>query len=203
MMSNSRRDRREENHQRTGVAIGIAGALIASLLVYQVFLRSDDTAAPTAATGAASGVSIDGRVAAAGSTTTTVPLEPTLANGSFDELSLRDPFEPPIRNTPSGTTTPTTRATPTTTSSSTFSTTPTTSPQQNPAPTTDVALLDVYSDNGVQTARIRVGGTEYTAVAGGTFAVNYKLVSFASEKCVNLTYADSPFSLCQGEQVTK
>lgn len=201
-MSASRRNRRDENHQRTGVAIGIAGALIAALLVYQVFLRSDDTAAPTAATRSASGVTIDGS-AAPGSTTTTVPLEPTLANGSFDELSLRDPFEPPIRNTPSGGTTPTTRATPTTTSSSTFSTTPTTSPQQNPAPTTDVALLDVYSDNGVQTARIRVGGVEYTAVAGGTFATNYKLVSFASDKCVNLTYADSPFSLCQGEQVTK
>ena len=201
-MSTSRRKRRDENHQRTGVAIGIAGALIAALLVYQVFLRSDDTAVPTAATRSTSGVTIDGS-AAPGSTTTTVPLEPTLANGSFDELSLRDPFEPPIRNTPSGGTTPTTRATPTTTSSSTFSTTPTTSPQQNPAPTTDVALLDVYSDNGVQTARIRVGGVEYTAVAGGTFATNYKLVSFASDKCVNLTYADSPFSLCQGEQVTK
>ena len=201
-MSTSRRNRRDENHQRTGVAIGIAGALIAALLVYQVFLRSDDTAAPTAATRSASGVSIEGR-AAPDSTTTTVPLEPTLANGSFDELSLRDPFEPPIRNTPSGGTTPTTRATSTTTSSSTFPTTPTTSPQQNPAPTTDVALLDVYSNNGVQTARLRVGGTEYTAVAGGTFATNYKLVSFASDKCVNLTYADSPFSLCQGEQVTK
>ena len=201
-MSSSRRSRREENHQRTGVAIGLAGVLIAALLVYQVFLRSDDNATPTAAARGASGVSIDGRVAA-GSTTTTVPLEPTLANGSFDELSLRDPFDPPIRNTPNGGTTPTTRSTPTTTSSSTFPTTPTTSPQQNPAPTTDVALLDVYSDNGVQTARIRVGGTEYTAVAGGTFATNYKLVSFASDKCVNLSYADSPFSLCQGEQVTK
>ncbi|MEO6469953.1 MAG: hypothetical protein ABIP21_12715 [Acidimicrobiia bacterium] len=202
-MSTSRRDRRDENHQRTGVAIGIAGALIAALLIYQVFLRSDDTAAPTAAAQPASGVTIDGR-AAPDSTTTTVPLEPTLANGSFDELSLRDPFEPPIRNTPIGGTTPTTRATPTTTSSSTFPTSPTTSPLQNPAPTTDVALLDVYSDtNGVQTARIRVGGVEYTAVAGGTFATNYKLVSFASDKCVNLTYADSPFSLCQGEQVTK
>ena len=199
-MSSSRRNRRQESKNRTGVALGIAGVLIAALLVYQVFVRSDDTASPAAsATPPAGSVAVDG--AASGSTTTTVPLEPSLPNGSFDELSLRDPFEPPIHNG-SGSSTVTT--TTTTLGSGTISTTPTTSPQQNPAPTTDVALLDVYlNTGGVQTARIRVGSVEYTAVAGDVFAGNYKLVSFASDKCVNLSYADSPFSLCQGEQVTK
>ncbi len=200
-MSASRRDRRQGNQSRTGVAIGIAGALIATLLVYQVVVRSDDPGTPTSPSAVASGVPIDGATSAT-SSTTTVPLEPTLANGSFDELSLRDPFEPPIRAIPSGTTSPTTRFT-TTTSFGSFPTTPTTSPLQNPAPTTDVALLDVYLNNGVQTARIRVGSSEHTPIAGATFAGNYRLVSFASDRCVNLTYADSPFSLCQGEQVTK
>jgi|GEM_PF-2331259 hypothetical protein len=199
-MSSSRRNRRQQSQHRTGVALGIAGVLIAALLVYQVFVRSDNTAARSIATPAAGSVSVDG--SSSNSTTTTAPLEPSLPNGSFDELSLRDPFEPPIHNgSGSGTTVTTTT---TTTGSGTISTTPTSSPQQNPAPTTDVALLDVYlNTSGVQTARITVGSVEYTAVAGQTFAGNYVLVSFASDKCVNLSYADSPFSLCQGEQVTK
>ena len=68
----------------------------------------------------------------------------------------------------------------------------------------------MFSDTaagGVQTARIRVGTVEYTAVAGQTFASNYKLIAFTTcvggQAGVSLTYADAPFSLCQGEQVTK
>jgi hypothetical protein len=175
--------------------VGVVGALIAALLVYQVFVRSGD-ATPKALGPTPAGVAIDG------TTTTTAPQEPTLPNGSFNELSLRDPFEPPTRQTPSGPTS-TTSITTTTTQPGTIPTTPTSSPQQNPAPTTDVALLDVYTANGVQTARIRVGNTEYQVVVGQAFAGNYKLVSFDGATCVNLTYADSPFRLCQGEQVTK
>lgn len=202
-MAESRRNRRQQSQSRTGVALGIAGALIAALLVYQVFLRSDDTASKSTA-GPAAGVSVDG--GAPQPSTTTGPLEPTLPNGSFDELSLRDPFEPPIRNGGGGgTTNGSTPTTPTTrTSPGTIPVTPTTSPLQNPLPRTEVALLDIYTDqSGVQTARIKVGSVEYPVVAGATFAGNYKLISFASATCVNLSYADSPFSLCQGEQVTK
>ena len=194
MMASTRRARRQQTQQRTGILLGVAGAVIASLLVYQVFVRSDD-ATPTSLGPVPAGT------AATGSTTTTAALEPSLPNGSFNELSLRDPFEPPTQFTPGGTTS--SSSTTTTTNSGTISTTPTTSPAQNPAPTTDVALLDVYVNAGVQTARIRVGNQEYTATAGQTFAGNYKLVSFSSATCVNLQYADSPFSLCQGEQVTK
>lgn len=201
-MAESRRNRRQQSQSRAGVALGIAGALIAALLVYQVFLRSDDTATKSTA-GPASGVSIDS--GAPQSSTTTGPLEPTLPNGSFDELSLRDPFEPPIRNGGGGgTTSASSSTTTTTTRPGTIPVTPTTSPLQNPPPRTEVALLDVFVDqSGVQTARIMVGGAEYSVVTGGTFAGNYKLVSFASDKCVNLVNADSPFQLCQGEQVTK
>ena len=194
MMASTRRARRQQSQQRTGVLLGIAGAVIASLLVYQVFVRSDDATPTSLGTVPAGTVS-------GGTTTTTAALEPSLPNGSFNELSLRDPFEPPTQFTPGGTTS--SSSTTTTTNSGTISTTPTTSPAQNPAPTTDVALLDVYVNAGVQTARIRVGNQEYTVVAGQTFAGNYKLVAVSSATCVNLQYADSPFSLCQGEQVTK
>ncbi len=190
-------------NQRTGILLGIAGAVVMTLLVYQVFLRSDD-ASPTSLGPVPASTSGNGSAS-----TTTTPQEPTLPNGSFAELSLRDPFEAPTQFTPSGgNTTTTTRPTTTTTNSATIPTTPTTSPAQNPAPTTDVALLDVFTDaGGVQTARIRVGTVEYTAVAGQVFATNYKLISFTTcvggQAGVSLTYADSPFSLCQGEQVTK
>ena len=52
---------------------------------------------------------------------------------------------------------------------------------------------------------MQVSGAEYTVVAGQTFgpANNYKLVAFTSDTCANFTYADSPFSLCTGEQVMK
>jgi hypothetical protein len=167
------------------------------LLVYQVFVRSDDTTPQS--------VGVVPTGSAGGTTTTTAPPQPVLPNGSFEELSVRDPFQAPTELTPSGGTTPeTTPPTTTPADSGTISTTPTTTPAQNPAATTDVALLDVFvGPDGAQTARIRVGGVEYTVVAGEVFATNYKLISFSSATCVNLTYADSPFSLCQGEQVTK
>lgn len=190
--------------ERTGVLLGIAGAAVMMLLVYQVFLRSDDATPKSLGP-------VPAQSATKGASAGTTPQEPTLPNGSFAELSLRDPFEAPTRFTPGGgSTTTTTQPTTTTTDSSQLPTTPTTSPAQNPAPTTDVALLDVFADTaagGAQTARIRVGTVEYTAVAGQTFATNYKVISFTTcvggQAGVNLTYADSPFSLCQGEQVTK
>jgi hypothetical protein len=200
--SRSNRNRTDSGRSsRTGILLGIAGAVVMMLLIYQVFLRSDD-ATPTSLG------PVPESTSGADSTATTAPQEPTLPNGSFAELSLRDPFEAPTQFTPGGSSTTTTRPTTTTTSSSSFPTTPTTSPAQNPAPTTDVALLDVFTDaGGVQTARIRVGSVEYTAVSGQIFAVNYKLIAFTTcvggQPGVSLTYADSPFSLCQGEQVTK
>ena len=193
-MAANRRSRREESKPRTGVLVGIAGAALAALLVYQVFVRSDDTQ-PTASSGSpAAGV--------ATSTTTLVPQEPTLPNGSFDELSLRDPFEPPFGSGDDGGGTPTS-STSSTTIPGTIPTTPTTSPAQNPAPKTDIALEDIIEANGVSTARIRVGGDEYSVLEGQVFAINYKLVAFTSATCVTLQYADSPFSLCEGEQVYK
>jgi len=67
-----------------------------------------------------------------------------------------------------------------------------------------VALLDVTDlGGGVYQARVSVDGVEYSVKAGDVFATNYKLVVFTSPTCANFTFADSPFSLCTGEQVIK
>jgi hypothetical protein len=202
-MADTRRDRRTSSKgSRSGILLGVAGALIASLLVYQVFLKGDDT--PVAASAGKPAVSA---VASGdGATTTTVPLEPELPNGSFDELTLRDPFEP-IGQVDTGGSDGGTTETSTTTSpdtSGTIPTTPTTSPAQNPASGTQVALLDVTDiGGGVLQARVRVDGTEYSVLVGQQFAGNYMLIAFTSASCANFTYADSTFNLCTGEQVIK
>jgi hypothetical protein len=209
-MAESRRRRRGRGRStstsgrstRSGILLGIAGALIASLLVYQVFLKSDGS---STASSAGTPAAATAPATPASTTTTTVPLEPELPNGSFDELSLRDPFQP-VGEVPTdtGDTTATTTATTVPTSSDTFPTTATTSPTQNPAGTTQVALLDVTdTGGGVLVARVRVGTTEYSVQAGEVFAGNYKLVQFTSATCADFTFADSPFSLCTGEQVIK
>jgi hypothetical protein len=205
-MADSRRDRRSDSKSkgsRSGILLGVAGALIASLLVYQVFLKGDDTpVASSAGTPAASAPAAGD----AATTTTTVPLEPELPNGSFDELTLRDPFEPigqvDTGGSDGGTTVETTPTTVPDTSG-TVPTTPTTSPAQNPAAGTQVALLDITDVNGTLQARVRVDGTEYTVLAGQQFAGNYVLIAFTSPTCASFTYADSPFNLCTGEQVVK
>jgi hypothetical protein len=214
-MADTRRARRLQNRRqrtlrgsssaktsRTGVLLGVAGALIAALLVYQVFLKSDDTPVATGSPTPAAAVAPEG------ATTTTVPLEPELPNGSFDELSVRDPFEPVGQiSSDDGSDVPdTTPDTVPDTTPDSIPTTPTTSPLQNPTSSTEVALLDVTVVNGVMTARVRVGTAEYPDIAAGqTFgpSSNYVLVAFTSDSCANFTYADSPFSLCVGEQVLK
>jgi hypothetical protein len=194
-----------EHRNKTGILLGVAGALIAALLVYQVFLKGgDDTTSSTSSAPPAAGAPAP----AGATTTTTVPLQPELPNGSFDELSLRDPFEPVGGITPDGGTTVDTTpvdTTPATAPSDTLPTTVTTSPEQNPAPTTEVALLDITVVNGQNTARVRVGTVEYTVVQGQTFgpASNYVLTQFTSPTCATFTYADSPFTLCTGEQIRK
>lgn len=194
-MATSRRDRRQRGRQRTqhrsGALIGLAAAVVGSLLVYQVFLRGDGDSTPRTSSAPSA--------AAGGTTTTTEPQAPTLPNGSFDELSLRDPFEPVGQiSTGPPATTPTTPA-------DTIPTTATTSPAQNPAGTTDVAMVDIYVDpgTGARTARVRVGGSEYVVTEGQQFAGNYQLVRFTSDTCAELTYGSSGFTLCTGQQTVK
>ncbi len=194
-MATTRRDRRQRTRNRSGVMLGIAGVLIAALLVYQVFFRGGDSGAPSRQAAPAATATDTGNA----TTTTTAPLEPSLPNGSFDELSLRDPFEPVGQITPvePTTTTTTTPGTDVSTTSTTLS--------LNPAATTDVAMIDIYVDptTGARTARIRVGTAEYTVTEGQQFAANYLLVRFTSDTCADLTYASSGFTLCTGQQTVK
>ena len=75
-------------------------------------------------------------------------------------------------------------------------------PDQNPTAGTSVALLDVFADGAVTKAQVRIGSTVYTVAAGEEFATSYKAVSL-SGTCGQFLYGDSPFNLCEGEEVIK
>ena len=143
---------------------------------------------------------------AAGTTATTAPAAPTLPNGQFDVFATRNPFEPAVQvttdTTPStGTGTGTTPDTSGGTTTPSDTTPPATGSPQPSAGTT-VALIDVFDQAGVTMARVQVGSTVYTVAAGQTFATSYKVVSL-SGTCGQFLFGDSPFSLCEGEQVIK
>ncbi len=150
--------------------------------------------------------------AAAGTTATTAPPAPEIPNGEFDAIATRNPFEPAVQITVDTPDTehrrplpaPPTRApagrrpdpgTPT-------DTTPPATGSPDPSAGTTVALIDVFDQGGVTMARVQVGSTVYTVAAGQTFATSYKAVSI-SGTCGQFLYGDSPFSLCEGEQVIK
>lgn len=195
-MATTRADRRRRGRQhRTRTVLTVVAVLLGVLTVYQLGFRSDD--GPKAATATVPAVSAKG----SDTTTTTVPQEPSLPNSSFEELSVRDPFEP-VGD--SGSVEPVdTTSTTAATSSETVSTTPTTSPAQNPSGSQEISVLDVYQVNGVTTARVRVGGSDYTVVAGQTFATDYKLVQFTDAKCADFVHGSYTFNLCAGEQSNK
>jgi hypothetical protein len=60
----------------------------------------------------------------------------------------------------------------------------------------------VFDQAGTTLAVVQVGSTQYTVGAGQVFATSYKVVSL-SGTCGQFLYGDSPFSLCEGEQVIK
>lgn len=145
--------------------------------------------------------------AGTGTTTTTAPPAPDLPNGEFDAIATRNPFAPAVTvtddsltpSTDTGTTPDTSGGTTTPTP---FDTTPPATGTPNPSAGTVVALLDVFDQAGVLIARVQVGSTVYTVAAGQTFATSYKVVSLAGT-CGQFLYGDSPFSLCENEQVIK
>jgi len=198
-MANPRRARRaNDRQQHTGILLGVAGALIAVLLVYQVFLKSDaGSSSPSTPTRAAAAAA-----PGAATSTTTAPQEPSLPNASFDELDLRDPFEPVGRPSSGSSSTIDTTST-TFTPSNTIATTPTTSPAQNPAGANEISLLDVYDNAGTQTARVQVDSVEYSVTTGQVFASNYQLIRFTSAECADFQHGSATFGLCAGEQSNK
>jgi hypothetical protein len=141
-------------------------------------------------------------------TTTTSPFgEPE----SFDVFATRNPFEPVIQVTPTappGTTTPgqtTVPTTPGTTAPGTTGPGTTQPPSFEPGAGQPVALLDVFTEtDGRVRARVQVGSTVYTVSEGETFATSYQVVSLDPVSgCGQFRFGDSPFELCEGEQVIK
>ena len=198
--------------------IGAAGAVvILGLLVFALTRGSGkSSSASSPSTTAPSSRSVSQRALAAGrraqtspsttTTTTTTPVESM--PDSFETFTERNPFEPavgvstgvtPTTPTTTGTTATTAPATGTGGAATTETTTP---PSQNPSSGTVVQLLEVVPVSGQSSARVQVGSTVYTVTPGQTFDTSYKLVSL-SGSCGQFLFGDSPFQLCQGQQVLK
>jgi hypothetical protein len=194
------------SNRRMTIILVIGGVLVAMLAAFNLLgggggddsSTTSDTV-PPAATTPSPGAGEGGTPAAAPATP--APAAPTLPNQEFDVFATRNPFEPAIQIVSE--TTPVEEPTTTPPAGGTAPA-PTEPPAGSPEPSagTTVALIDVFDQNGVTMARIQVGSTEYTVAAGQTFAVSYKVVSL-SGTCGQFLYGDSPFSLCENEQITK
>jgi hypothetical protein len=200
------------NNRRTVILLAIGGLLIAAFALYS--LTSGGGGSDNAADGKISpnsgGPGTGALTPSAPSTpTTTAPASPSLPSGQFDVFATRNPFEPAIEVTDSGTGAPQTGPDETVPGggvpvdpSTPTDTTPTTPASPDPAAGTTVAVIDVFDQAGVTSAVVQVGSTQYTVAAGQVFATSYKVVSL-SGTCGQFMYGDSPFSLCEGEQVIK
>ena len=65
-----------------------------------------------------------------------------------------------------------------------------------------VRLVDVFSQNGGQRARVQIDGTVYTVREGDRFADNFELLSIEGQ-CASLLFGDDQFTLCEGEEILK
>ena len=181
------------------VILGIGGFLVVVLLFINLTKGDDSSSSTPPVTTPAAGTVTPGAT-----TTTTAPGEPTIPAGEFDVFATRNPFEPVVQidtgastgSTAGATTTPEAPAAGSGTSSGA------TTAGQAPAAGTSVAVIDVFQQDGKTLARVQVGSTVYTVAAGETFAGSYKLVA-VSGTCGQFLFGDSPFSLCEGEQVIK
>ncbi|HEX4490643.1 MAG TPA: hypothetical protein VH914_05485 [Acidimicrobiia bacterium] len=201
--------------RRLIVLLSIAGVLVVgALLKFTVFNGgggSSNNASSTRTEQPGTGLT--------GSTDETTPTSEasrsTSPPATFDVFATKNPFEPVIivtppdttpsttpSTTPGGGTTPGTTpgggTTPTGASTST-----TTTPSVNPSPGTSVALLDVFpAAGGASQAKVQVGSTVYTVGVGSVFATSYRVVSLSGQ-CGQFLFGDSPFKLCEGEEVIK
>ncbi len=144
---------------------------------------------------------------------------------TFEVFGGKNPFErPAIVGAPRVDTTPTT-TTPvdggtgtgtdggtdtgtdggTTTDGQTGTTTSTTTPvETDPVRDESVSLIEVFDDNGVETATVRVGSTAYRVQEDQVFAGSYRVVSLDLDSgCGTFLYGDSRFDLCEGQEILK
>ncbi|MBI3648790.1 MAG: hypothetical protein HY240_08585 [Actinobacteria bacterium] len=160
---------------------GAAGGLVVLFLLFNLFFGGGGEPSPTFVPGGG------GHVPSTGSPTT----QPSVV------LSFggNDPFEIPAAFI---------TASPSSSSSTSNSPSPTpTAPGGGSSYTTSdgkvVAIIDVFTQNGVEKAQIDVDGVNYTRKAGQTFAGNFQLVSI-SGTCVSIDYGDESFTICTNPQ---
>jgi hypothetical protein len=191
------------NNRRITIILIVGGVFVALLAAVNLMgggggggEAGDDSTITPAATAA-------GGALATPPTTAPAPA-PSLPNEQFDAFATRNPFEPAIQVTEDIDTG--TEPIDSGTDPGTATPPPDTAPPRasSPDPTTGtvVALIDVFDEGGITMARIQVGSTVYTVAAGQTFATSYKVVSL-SGTCGQFLYGDSPFTLCENEQVIK
>ena len=196
------------NNKRITIMLVVGGVFIALLAVFNLMSGGGDGGGPDdTASVPPPATTPEGVVGAeTGTTTTTAPAPaPDLPNGEFDVFVTRNPFEPAVQITndvEETIPTDTGETDPGTVTPTPSDTTPPATGSPNPSTGTAVALIDVFDQAGVVMARVQVGSTVYTVAAGQTFATSYKVVSL-SGTCGQFLYGDSPFSLCEGEQVIK
>jgi hypothetical protein len=156
---------------------------------------SSDSTAATAPAGAP----------AASTTTTTAPGEPSTPNQSFDVFTTKDPFQPLVAETSSGSFDQSSTNTTSPPVADSGGVVPPPIPQdQAPAAGTPVSVLEVYDESGVVKARVIVGSAGYTVAVGETFATSYRVVSLdTASGCGQFQYGDTPFQLCVGQQTLK
>jgi hypothetical protein len=189
------------NNKRLTIVLAVGGVAIALFAAYSLLSGGggDDPAVAPASTQTAD-VTHGGTQTPP---TTAAPGAPEIPTGEFDVFATRNPFEPAIQVTETpdvpetgagdGTTPP---------ADPTIPAAPTTPASPDPSAGTTVAVIDVYEDASGTLAVVQVGSTQYTVAAGQVFATSYKVVSL-SGTCGQFMYGDSPFSLCEGEEVIK
>ncbi len=202
---------------------GVGLVVILGLLAFSLSRGGGSSSSSPPTTTVPSSRSVSERALASGrraqtspSTTTTTTTTPVNSMpDSFETFTERNPFQPAVGVSTGVTTTPdtsgTTGTTPTTapatsgtasgTGTGTGATTETTTASQNPSAGTVVQLVEVVPGSP-PSARVQVASTVYTVTPGQTFDTSYKLVSL-SGTCGQFLFGDSPFQLCQGQQVLK
>lgn len=148
-------------------------------------------------------------VAAAASTRSADAASLSQVVETFEVFGGKNPFEKPtLRPAGSGNTTTTTvpgtnpdGATTTTTPGATTTTAPI---DVDPVRNQTVALIEVFEDDGVTTATVRVGSTVYRVAVGDVFESSYQVVSLdLAEGCGVFLFGDTRFQLCEGQEILK
>jgi len=199
--------------RRQKILLAILGVLVVVFVARMVLSGGGDDSSGAGST-TSTGIPVAGATTSTATTSTTS--DGSVPPDTFDVYSTRNPFEPAFQETPAtvagtsttagayGTTTTTSGSGGTTTTGGAGGTTTSTQPSYNPPQGATVALLDVYLDGTTAMARVQVGSTVYTVAAGDLFGPSsgYRVVSL-DEPCGQFLYGDSPFELCEGQQVIK